>query len=209
MFDVIALVVGAAQQILVNVLTDHWTGARAARKREIEKIAREAVTAREPALSKADKEALVERILAEVRYLVHEHPDLQWRSESVYVLPTVPQVPQRDPEVVNALLRERVERLNRIVRDRYQQVVVPDPAATRATAPAAGTAPPARPPEAESPPADPTGSAPPGGTEIVGVEHYEGESIGYWRSRLEDMRAHVTTDRRRRQANQSPEHRPE
>src|SRR4051812_3140960 len=87
--DVIGFALGAAQQILASVLTNALAGRYAARKREIQREAMQRVEA-QPGLSRADMDVLTARIVSEVRYLVNEHPDLEWRMNAVRVVPPVP-----------------------------------------------------------------------------------------------------------------------
>lgn len=188
MIDIIALAVSAAQQILTGVLTDQLTGQRAARKREIERSAREAAVASEPRMSKEDIEVLTKRIVAEVRYLVHEHPDMEWRSESVRVLPGIPSDTRESSGATNTLLRERVERLNQIAHARYERILVDDQDRTPPTHPAQR-----QPSDSDGPDANLPATVRP---VIVAVHQYEVEPSNYWRSRLEGMKSSVKADRR-------------
>lgn len=191
MIDVVGFALGAAQQILAAVLTEALNDQRA-KKREIEREARERAGT-QPGLSKADMDALTSRIMSELRNLVDQHPDLEWQRNGVRVILPIPADTAGMSDVTNALLRERLERLNRLARTRWEQVriesVVPDTSSALFSPTPNPTPNPAstRPPETT-----------PGGAEIIAVRDYDVEPASYWRQRIERMRANVRAEQRRR-----------
>lgn len=190
--DVIGFALGAAQQILATVLTNALAGRYAARKREIQREAMQRVEA-QPGLSRADMDVLTARIVSEVRYLVNEHPDLEWRMNAVRVVPPVPSATPAQPNATNALLRERLERLNRIAKARWEHV---RDESESPTPPALSPKPAAleRPTIADSPT----------GAQIVAIRDYGVDPTSYWQQRLEGMRANVQADQRRRATGEIP-----
>ena len=199
MIDVIALALGAAQQILSGVLTEAFIERRVARRRQIEREAMERAAAH-PGLSKSDVDILTARIVSEVRYLVHEHPDLEWRMGRIQVVPPVQMQSSGQPNATNALLRERLERLNRITRTRWEQLRE-EPAEVVRRQP---TGPGAVPPPKQVPQSSGQSQSE-AGAEIIAVRNFNTDNVSYWRQRLEGMRQNVQADQRQRSARETAE----
>jgi hypothetical protein len=176
-------VLAVAQQVLAGVLTNVFSGARIARRKQVESNAETIVKRHAPDLSRQDLDVVVHRVLAEIRYLTNEHPDLEWHRAGVVVLPEVPQSAQARPEVVRETVKERLARLERIVAIRRSEIELP---------------------KAESSPEEPEVIRPNPDIEspdLVAASQIQmrrvpiGRDPGYWKKRLEDLERSIRTKR--------------
>jgi hypothetical protein len=132
--DLLGFAISTAQQIVAAVIaqgaSDWWSrrhSRQALGSMASDVIKLEVIEKQDLSLSARDFDELVRRILAEVRRLADDHPDLEWRGAALRPLRPLPPVPSLEPttEYRDRLVAQRLERLNSVVAMRRLQVGLP------------------------------------------------------------------------------------
>jgi hypothetical protein len=119
----IEFILGIAQSILANVLSDFVSGRRkAARREEIEETVRQVVLSRaDPELREEEIRRIVAGVVREVAMLADTDPDLERRGNIIRISPNV-RSRSADFQSPRSELEIRLQRLNEAVASRRRQV---------------------------------------------------------------------------------------
>ncbi|HKF56118.1 MAG TPA: hypothetical protein VKJ45_11755 [Blastocatellia bacterium] len=105
-----------AQEVLGGVITDFFVGKRrSASKREIETMVVEVMRKQQAEMAREQADIVVRYALEELRYMVNEHPDVEWRINKVRPL-LAPEQEERVKQ--NQMLAARMRQLDQIVASR-------------------------------------------------------------------------------------------
>ncbi len=121
--DPLSFALVIAQQVLGGVITDFFLGKRrSASRREIETMVMEVIHKHHNQVIKEQVDTVVRYAIEEIRYMGHEHPDVQWRMNKLRPLVA----PERKEQVrQNEILMDRMRRLDQIVAARRRELGLP------------------------------------------------------------------------------------